>query len=193
MLIIESCGSKTPCCDLPTGCSYLTPLTTNYCSVQDELVAAAQKFRDLKIPVDNFVQDWQYWGDLGWGPQWDTNYYQDPPAMVKTLKEESINLMVSVWSRFDDNTKFYKEMDEKNFLINDADYYDAWNAEARELFYSYSKGAMFDIGVDALWLDATEPENFPNENQTVALGSGNAYWNTFSLMTTQAISDGLRR
>ena len=58
---------------------------------------------------------------------------------------------------------------------------------------------MFDIGVDALWLDATEPERFPNENRQVSLGkgksagSGNALFNSYSHKTTQAISDGLRR
>lgn len=38
---------------------------------QTELLNAAAKFRALKIPVDAFVQDWHYWGNLGWGPHWD--------------------------------------------------------------------------------------------------------------------------
>ena len=36
---------------------------------------------------------------------------------------------------------------------------------------------MFDIGVACLWLDATEPENFPNENVEAYLASGNALFN----------------
>lgn len=63
---------------------------------------------------------------------------------------------------------------------------------AREQFYQFSKQSMFDIGVQCLWLDATEPENFPNENVATYLGSGNAVFNTYSLMTTKAIADGLR-
>ena len=47
--------------------------------------------------------------------------------------------------------------------------------------------------MDSLWLDATEPEGFEMENQSIALGSGNAYFNSYSLMTTKAIADGLRR
>eukprot|EP00494_Astrolonche_serrata_P012687 UN12794 len=37
-----------------------------------------QEFRDRKIPVDNVVQDWQYWGKLGWGPHWDFTNYPNP-------------------------------------------------------------------------------------------------------------------
>jgi alpha-D-xyloside xylohydrolase len=44
-----------------------------------------------------------------------------------------------------------------------------------------------------LWLDATEPEGFPNVDRAVSLGSGNALMNSYSLKTTQAIADGLRR
>ena len=58
-------------------------------------------------------------------------------------------------------------------------------------FYKFSNTSMFSIGVDALWLDATEPEFFPNENQSVYLGSGNYYFNPYSLMVTTAIKDGL--
>ena len=99
----------------------------------------------------------------------------------------NVQLMVSVWARFDNTTKFYKEMDAKGFLLgqenknnnnnnNKGDlynvnngYFNAWNSEARELFYQFSKRNHFDKGVDALWLDATEPEGFPHENLTVSL------------------------
>ena len=43
-------------------------------------------------------------------------------------------------------------------MLGKSEYYDAWNPSARALFYGFSKAAMFDIGVAALWLDATEPE-----------------------------------
>ena len=36
-------------------------------------------------------------------------------------------------------------------------YHDAFNPTARELFYNFSRDAMFSAGVDALWLDATGP------------------------------------
>ena len=48
-------------------------------------------------------------------------------------------------------------MSAKGFMINGTNYYDAWSPAAREQFYAYSKEAMFDIGVAALWLDAESP------------------------------------
>ena len=165
---------------------------------QQELTDAAHKFRELEIPVDNFVQDWHYWGNEGWGPHWDPSIYPAPGDMVKNLSSINIQLMVSVWSKFDETTSFFKNMSTQGYMINGTNYYDVWNPKAREQFYQFSKKAMFDIGVDALWLDATEPEGFPNENHQVGLGegkvgSGNALFNTYSLKTTQAIADGLRR
>ena len=32
---------------------------------QTELLSAAAEFRKRNLPVDNIVQDWQYWGSLG--------------------------------------------------------------------------------------------------------------------------------
>ena len=109
--------------------------------------------------------------------------------MVQNLTGINVQLMVSVWSKFDTNTEFFKDMQAKGFMINGTNYYDVWQAAAREQFYQYSKKAMFDIGVTALWLDATEPEGFPNENKPVGdggKGSGNAKFNSYSLMTTKA-------
>ena len=69
---------------------------------------------------------------------------------------------------------------------------DAWNPKASTRFFEYSKEAHFDIGVDSLWLDATEPENNPHKDKQIYLGEGNAYWNTFSLEVSKAIHNGLK-
>ena len=66
-----------------------------------------------------------------------------------------------------------------------SNYYDVWNPMARTQFYEYSKEAMFDIGVACLWLDATEPEGFPNENVETYLASGNALFNRLACTTSQ--------
>ena len=47
--------------------------------------------------------------------------------------------------------------------------------------------------MDALWLDATEPELLPNRNQRLALGSGTALMNPYSLMVATAVAEGLWR
>ena len=112
------------------------------------MLDAAHGFRNRSIPVDNIVQDWHYWGDLGWGPQWDPKVYPDPKAMVAELKSINFQLMVSVWSKYDNFTYFFKDMTSKGQMLNGTDYYDPWNSVAREQFYQYSKKAHFDIGVE---------------------------------------------
>ena len=160
---------------------------------KSEVLASAKKYRDLYIPVDNIVQDYKYWGSLGWGPQWDPTIYPDPAGMVAELHKENFHFMVSVWSRFDASTTFFKDMQAAGHIINGSDYYDPFSASAREMYYNFSKQAHFDIGVDSIWLDATEAEHYPAYNQQVAVGNGNQYMNPYSLMTTRAIADGLRR
>lgn len=162
-------------------------------ATQAEVLEAAHGFRNRSIPVDAIVQDWHYWGNLGWGPQWDKTIYPDPAAMVSELHAMEMRLMVSVWAKFDEETSFYQEMSRKGWLLGGSNWYDAWNPSARDLYYNYSKAAHFSIGVDALWLDATEPENFPNSNTHTYAGTGNYLMNSYSLVTTQAIADGLRR
>lgn len=159
---------------------------------QNHLLEAARGYRSRSIPIDNIVQDWHYWGNLGWGPQWDPEFYPDPAEMVAELSNMNMQLMVSVWSKFDNGTKFFDTMSANGEMLDGSIYYDAWNPMGREQFYQYSKEAHFDIGVACLWLDATEPEGFPNINASVYLGTGNALFNSYSLMTTKAISDGLR-
>ncbi|KAJ9469327.1 Alpha-xylosidase [Diplonema papillatum] len=160
---------------------------------QSELLANAHEYRSMQIPIDSIVQDWLYWGSLGWGPQWDPKIYPDPASMVSQLHALDLNFMVSVWSKFDTSTSFYKELQPAGFIINGSTYYDPYSGVAREMYYNFSHKAHFDVGVDSLWMDATEPENAPQQNQMLALGPGNQYLLPYSLMTTSAVTEGLRR
>lgn len=158
---------------------------------QTELLNAAKKFRDLRIPVDNIVQDWHYWGSLGWGPQWDFSLYPDPKEMIQQLHDDyNLNFMVSAWSKFDEKTKFFKEMNGKGLLINGSNWMDPWNPKARQVFFGYLDNALFSIGADAVWLDATEPEGDIHLNKTIYIGSGNKYRNTYSLEVNKAFHEG---
>jgi alpha-D-xyloside xylohydrolase len=66
-------------------------------ATQAELLNASATFRALGIPVDNIVQDWRYWGSLGWGPQWDKSLYPDPAGMIAQLHKENFHFMISVY------------------------------------------------------------------------------------------------
>ena len=75
--------------------------------------------------------------------------------------------------------------------------YDATNAEARKYYWELMDKGLFRLGIDAWWLDTTEPETEGQEDNIqlghkVAMGSGNRYVNLYSLLTTGAVYDGQR-
>ena len=45
------------------------------------------------------MQDWQYWGNHGWGAyEWDLKNYPDPRNMIADLHTNNFKYMISVWS-----------------------------------------------------------------------------------------------
>ncbi|EDQ85195.1 uncharacterized protein MONBRDRAFT_29491 [Monosiga brevicollis MX1] len=159
-----------------------------------ELLADAYGYRQRQIPIDNIVQDWHYWNTEGWGPQWDPLAYPDPADMVRQLEALGLQLMVSVWSKFDVGTSFYQELAHAQALLpGNSTYMDPWSRSARDLFYQFTNESMYGIGVAAIWADATEPEGLPNLNNTVALGAGNEFLNTFSLEVMHSLFTGWER
>jgi alpha-D-xyloside xylohydrolase len=75
--------------------------------------------------------------------------------------------------------------------------YDATNPEARKFYWDRIDKSLFSIGVDAWWMDTTEPETEGQEdnillNRKLAAGSGNRYVNVFPLMDTGAVYEGQR-
>jgi len=160
---------------------------------QSEILDAAAKFRQKQLPVDVIVQDWQYWGSLGWGPQWDPSIYPKPQDMVTELHAMNIKLMVSVWSKFANGTTFYDTMHSNNQLIPGQFNFDPYNPSAAVQFYKFVNDSMYSIGVDAIWLDATEPEQYPQINATLNMSqtTGRELANTYPLYVTRALSDNL--
>ncbi|CAB9499595.1 Alpha-xylosidase BoGH31A [Seminavis robusta] len=159
---------------------------------QTELMAAATRFRNEHIPVDAFVQDWRYWGDLGWGPHWDHKIYPDPKGMIQQLHASNIHFMISDWSMFDPKTPEYKALHDAGAMLPDGSHFmDPWNPQTRDMFMEFADKAFFSIGADALWLDATEPEGSDQIGKQIHLGSGDEYANTYSLMVAKSIHDGL--
>jgi alpha-D-xyloside xylohydrolase len=158
---------------------------------QQELLENAQEYRKRNIPIDNIVQDWNYWPDKTWGPEWNRKLYPDPKKMCSELKEMNMNLMVSVWPRMD-NPKLEERYNLTKFKINKSGNLDLFNPEVRESYYRMLKDSMFAIGVSSIWLDGTEPEEYPLGFLTSkGLFDHNAL--AYSLMVTQAAFEGHRK
>jgi alpha-D-xyloside xylohydrolase len=178
----------------------------NKYNTQEELLGVAHKYRQLHIPADNIVQDWFWWYTMG-EPVFDKSRYPDPPGMVEDLHKNKFHLMISFWPYFRPGTKTYEDMDKRGFFIDKTKVgafhpagmglYDAFNPEARMYYWNLMDRALFKIGVDAWWLDTTEPESEDRETNIMVtnktyLGNGARYANMFPLMTTSAVYQGQR-
>ncbi len=179
----------------------------NKYNTQEELLGVAHKYRELQIPLDNIVQDWFWWYTMG-EPIFDKSRYPDPRGMVEDLHQHHVHLMISFWPYFRPGSKTYDEMDRRGFFIDKTKVagfhpvgqalYDAFNPEARKYYWNLIDQALFKIGVDAWWLDTTEPETEDRETNILVtnkthLGSGARYANAFPLMTSGAVYEGQRQ
>ena len=147
---------------------------------QDEIEGTLAEFRKRHIPIDNIVQDWNYWPEDQWGShQFEASRYPNPQQMLDNVHKMHGRFMISVWPKFYCNTDNYKELDAKGWMyvqsptddIHDwvgrgykNGFYDAYDAGARKMFWRqmddnlYSKYNHDGIaGVDAWWMDASEP------------------------------------
>ena len=134
---------------------------------QDELVSTLAEFRKRNIPIDNIVQDWNYWPEDQWGShEFEASRYPDPQKMLDDVHQMHGRFMISVWPKFYVNTANYKELNDKGWMYNQSPtddihdwvgrgykngFYDAYDPEARKVFWrqmdeklytGLSKGSM---------------------------------------------------
>ena len=117
----------------------------------DELCEVVDKYRELRIPLDAIVQDWQYWGcDSNWNamafqnpyyinkvgdPAWEKYLPKDlrnlpvkepriksPEEMVSYVHQRNAHLMISIWANFGPWTEPYAELKKIGALLP----FDTW-------------------------------------------------------------------
>ncbi|QCR23510.1 TIM-barrel domain-containing protein [Pontibacter sp. SGAir0037] len=184
---------------------------------QDEILSTVQEFRKRKIGLDNIVLDWSYWKEDQWGSQqFDETRFPNPEGMIRELHDKyNTHFMISVWPKFYEGIANYKLFNDKGLLykqsINEgirdwigqgyvSTFYDAYHPEGRELFWDVLNKNLYNKGVDAWWLDATEPDILSNASiehrkalmNPTYLGSADKYFNAYSLMNAKGIYEGQR-
>jgi alpha-D-xyloside xylohydrolase len=160
---------------------------------QQEILDIASEFRKRKIPVDALVQDWQYWGKYGWSAmKFDEQYYPQPKEMLDQLHSEDLHMLISVWSRFGEDTDVYKRMKAQGFLIPGEVWTDFFNPAAQTAYWSELNKGIFQVGMDGWWMDASEPEFDVLKGRQTFLGSGESVRNAYPLYVTKAIYEGQR-
>lgn len=183
----------------------------------DDIEKTLGEFRSRHIPIDNIVQDWNYWKDDQWGSHnFDLSRYPDPQAMLDSVHKMHGRFMISVWPKLYCNTDNYKELDKNRWMYRQAvkdsiydwigymgSFYDAYSADARKMFWRQMNDNLYSkykFGIDAWWMDASEPNirdctpiGYRKAlSGPTALGSSTEYFNAYSLVNADAIYNGQR-
>jgi alpha-D-xyloside xylohydrolase len=181
---------------------------------QDEVLNIVREFRKRKVPLDVIIQDWQYWKLDQWGSDvFDPSRYPNPKAMIDTLHQDlHTKFMISIWGKFYRNSDNFRELYKAGYLYpvpvkeNLVDflgfnysYYDAFNPDARKMYWKQLNEKLFSKGVDAWWMDGAEPE-LPDHDATPAnmahymnptfVGPGVANLNAYPLEHTKGVFEG---
>jgi alpha-D-xyloside xylohydrolase len=176
-----------------------------------ELLSIVQEYRKRKIPIDNIIQDWDYWdGNPNWSQLFfDEKKYANPKEMIDIIHKLNFHIMISIWCGLGPNTPVYKDMDKQGFLYKPVGwggfkFFDAYNPAASDLYWQYMNKGLFSIGIDGWWMDSTEPdiinaltkESEEYEMKKVGsnhLGSFAKYLNPYSLLATESVYKNQRK
>ena len=157
-----------------------------------ELTTAVSTFRSDNIPVDCIVQDWEWWtgGTTGYGSfTWDTPYSNPAPSSwIATLHSNNAHFALSTWGNFSTGTTHYSEMSShlltaacNGSAANPGVPMNIFDTTAANLFWGYMNSSCYSAGVDAWWMDATEPECGLLSGQQTSSGVIDQYANALSL------------
>lgn len=204
----------------------------------DELCDVLDKMREMQLPIDGIVQDWQYWGcDYNWNAmKFQNPYYinkvgdeqwakylpddlkplaeeyvkkglqpriKSPQEMIDYVHKHNAHLMITIWPTFGPWTDQYRDFKEMGALLpiecwpNDqVRTYDAFNPKAREVYWSYLRH-LYDMGFDAWWTDATEPDHFNPKPSDFDFKTYGGSWksvkNAFAITTNRGIYENQRK
>lgn len=137
---------------------------------QEQLLQVAREYKKREIPIDVIVCDFFHWPKMG-DFRFDKEFFPDPVAMVKELKDMGIELMVSIWPQIDLQSENFQEMKQKGFLVKtdkgvevamrfggESTFYDATNPKARNYVWEKCRENYYKDGIKVFWLDEAEPE-----------------------------------
>lgn len=185
---------------------------------QDEIVGVVKKYRELGVPLDGIIQDWQYWGNnyLWNAMEFLNEDFPRPQKMIDDIHDMHAHIIISIWSSFGPATKPYRELEKLGALFNfktwpesgltswppNMEYpsgvrvYDPFNPKARDIYWKYLNKGLFKPGIDGWWMDSTEPDHLsfkPEDMDTKTyLGSFRKVRNAFPLMTVSGVYENQR-
>ena len=184
-----------------------------------ETEGIVDKYRELQVPLDGIIQDWQYWGSnyLWNAMDFLSEDFSNGPQMIKNVHEKHAHFMISIWASFGPQTQQFRELNERGLLLpfetwpqsgishiwppvmkypSGVKVYDAFSPDARDIYWKYLK-TLYDYGTDAWWMDSTDPDFFnPKESDyahKVYGGTWRSQRNAFPLETVRGIYQSQRK
>lgn len=173
---------------------------------QDEVLTVARQYQKEGIKIDQIVIDFFHWTVQGdW--KFDKKYWPDPKAMVDELHSMGIKVIVSVWPSVDRKSENFGPMMEKGLLIRtergaaqtydyqgDCVEIDPFNPETRKYVWEVCRKNYYDYGIDAFWLDNSEPDYgvYDFENYRYSAGPALAVSNLYPQMYSRTFYDGMK-
>ena len=184
-----------------------------------ETESIVDKHRQLQVPLDGIIQDWQYWGSnyLWNAMDFLSEDFVNGPQMIKNVHLKHAHFMISIWASFGPQTQQFRELNEKGLLLpietwpqsglshiwpprmdypSGVKVYDAFSPVAREIYWKHLK-KLYDYGTDAWWMDSTDPDFFnPRESDyqhPVTGGTWRSLRNAFPLETVRGIYQSQRK
>ena len=183
-----------------------------------ETEGIVDKYRELEVPLDGIIQDWQYWGSnyLWNAMDFLAEEFSSGAKMIENVHRKHAHFMISIWASFGPQTQQFRELNEKGLLLpietwpqsglshiwpprmdypSGVKVYDAFSPEARAIYWKHLK-RLFDVGTDAWWMDSTDPDFFnPKESDyehPVYGGTWRSLRNAFPLETVRGIYQSQR-
>ena len=184
-----------------------------------ETESIVDKYRELQVPLDGIIQDWQYWGSnyLWNAMDFLSEDFVNGQQLIKNVHRKHAHFMISIWASFGPQTQQFRELDAKGLLMpfetwpqsgishvwppmrdypSGVKVYDAFSPEARDIYWKYLK-KLYDYGTDAWWMDSTDPDFFnPRESDyehPVTGGTWRSLRNAFPLETVRGVYEAQRQ
>ncbi|MES2441881.1 MAG: TIM-barrel domain-containing protein [Pseudomonadota bacterium] len=174
---------------------------------RDELMKVADGYRSRNYPLDVMVLDWFYWTRMG-QLDIDRTAFPDPAGMNRQLHDWGMHSIVSVWPRFERESRYYDLLAANGWLLKDKDgkvvdglavrsdragaLLDSTNPKARDWFWGKVRDNIASQGFDWFWLDETEPDLVP-DGYFYSIGSGDRFHNLYPLVHTSSVAEGSAR
>ena len=184
-----------------------------------ETESIVDKYRELQVPLDGIIQDWQYWGSnyLWNAMDFLAEDFATGQQLIKNVHQKHAHFMISIWASFGPQTQQFRELNEKGLLLpietwpqsgishiwppvmeypSGVKVYDAFSPVARDIYWKHLK-RLFDYGTDAWWMDSTDPDFFNPQESDYDHKVGDGTWrslrNAFPLATVRGVYEAQRK